>query len=284
MGSQQAKALPTQRIGPEAFQESAETALWWLTNAGFLVNARGTLLMVDPAISMSKESPGLHETGHTLLIPLPIEASEVPRLDAVLYTHSDYDHLALRTAQLLLERTTARFIGPPTVAGALARAGFPDARLLVSRPRLSFRVGQIEVTATPADHPWQLQDPERFGPAFAPEDCVGYLLETPDGAIWHPGDTRLMPQHLRLRGVDILLLDVSRNEYHLGVRGAAELANTLPAPTIIPHHYGSFDDPDHTAYNGDPAEVAAMVRDGERRFRVLAPGETFVVAEEADER
>ena len=284
MTDHQAKALPTQRIGPEAFEASPETALWWLTNAGFLLNARGTLIMVDPAISLSEEAPDLHETGHRLLVPLPIEATDVPRLEAVLYTHADYDHLALRTARILLERTSARFVGPPLVAGALARAGFPHARLLVSRPRLSFRIGQVEVTATPAEHPWQLRDPERFGPAFEPEDCVGYLLQTPDGNIWHTGDTRLMPQHLHLRGVDVLLLDVSRNDYHLGVRGAAVLANTLPAPTIIPHHYGTYDDPGHPAYNGDPAEVAAMVPDAARRFKVLAPGERFVVGGEEAKR
>jgi len=37
----------------------------------------------------------------------------------------------------------------------------------------------------------------------------GYLLETPDGAIWHTGDTRLMREHLTMRGVNTLLLDVT---------------------------------------------------------------------------
>ena len=35
MSDHQVKALPTQRIGPEAFEASPETALWWLSNAGF---------------------------------------------------------------------------------------------------------------------------------------------------------------------------------------------------------------------------------------------------------
>jgi len=108
MGQKQATAPPTQPLGPEAFTASEVTALWWLTNAGFLINARGTLIMVDPAISMSEESPELHETGHRLLVPLPLQAADVPRLDAVLYTHSDYDHMALWTARVLLEHTSAR--------------------------------------------------------------------------------------------------------------------------------------------------------------------------------
>jgi len=102
-------------------------------------------------------------------------------------------------------------------------------------------------------------------------------MKTPDGTIWHPGDTRLTDEHVQMQGVDVLLLDVSPNEYHLGVGNAARLANLLDVPCIIPHHYGTYDAPDQTAYNGDPAEVEARISDAERRLRVLAPGERFEV-------
>lgn len=273
----QARALPTRQLGPHVFAPTSDTVLWWLTNAGFLINARGTLVMVDPAISMSEASPEQHESGHRLLVPLPLEAHQVPRLDAVLYTHSDYDHMALRTAAALLERTSAQFIGPPPVVSELDRAGFPKPRLQVSETRTSFSIGHVAVTPTPADHPWQLKDPERFGPAFAPGDCLGYLLHTPDGTVWHTGDTRLMPEHLELEGAEVLLLDVSRNEYHLGLAGAVALANALPARHIIPYHYGSYDEPDHPAYNGDPAGLRKQITEAERRFRVIAPGEPFLL-------
>ena len=49
------------------------------------------------------------------------------------------------------------------------------------------------------------------------------------------------------------------------------------SPHVIPHHYGCYDAPDFAAVNGDPAEVAALMRDGERRMRVVAPGECVVV-------
>jgi L-ascorbate metabolism protein UlaG (beta-lactamase superfamily) len=263
-------------MGPDAFAQSDETALWWLTNAGFLINAHGTLVMVDPAISLAADGSGLSETGHRLLLPLPIEAGEVPRVDAVLYTHADYDHYASATARELM-RTGALFLGPPPVADALRKLGAEHVH--VARAGETVEVDRVRITVTPADHPWQARDPAKFGPPWQPEDCCGYLVATPDGAIWHPGDTRLMPEHLRFRDVDVLLLDVSRNAYHLGVESAARLANALDRALIIPHHYGSYDHPDpspYNPYNGDPAEVAARVRDGGRRFQVLAPGEKFV--------
>lgn len=272
----QVSAGPTRHIGPEAFGRTEGTALWWLTNAGFLINARGTALMIDPAIAMDPGQPGTSELGMRLLVSLPVEASAVPRLDAVLYTHADEDHCASGTARELV-RSGAVFVGPPPVAERLPGLGVPEDRIQVARWGEGFRVGAVEVIPTPADHPWQLRDPEKLGPPWKPGDCCGYLMKTPEGTIWHPGDTRLTDEHVQMRDVDVLLLDVSPNEYHLGVENAAWLANILDVPCIIPHHYGTYDAPEHAAYNGDPAEVEAKISDAEDRFRVLAPGERFEV-------
>ena len=44
----QARAPRTQVFGEEAFEASDGTILRWLGMAGFLINSRGTTLMVDP--------------------------------------------------------------------------------------------------------------------------------------------------------------------------------------------------------------------------------------------
>lgn len=46
----QAKAPPTQPFGKEAFASSNATTIRWLGMAGFLINSRGTAMMVDPLL------------------------------------------------------------------------------------------------------------------------------------------------------------------------------------------------------------------------------------------
>ena len=46
----QAKAPRTQPFDGSAFRSSDDTVLRWLGMAGFLINSRGTTLMVDPLL------------------------------------------------------------------------------------------------------------------------------------------------------------------------------------------------------------------------------------------
>jgi L-ascorbate metabolism protein UlaG (beta-lactamase superfamily)/predicted enzyme related to lactoylglutathione lyase len=270
----QVSAPPSVPIAPSFFAPSAETTLTWLGASGFALNARGTLLLLDPVITMHPDRPGAGETGHPLLVALPIEASQVPRLDVVCYSHADGDHFGRRTARELA-RTGARFVGPPPVARELTALGIPDDRQRVARIGQGFRVGAVDITPIRADHPWQLLNSARREPPFGPDDCCGYLLRTPDGTIFFPGDTRLVWDHYQLEDVDVLLLDVSNCPYHLGVENAARLANKLGAPHLIAYHYGTYDAPNSVPQNGDPADVAVRIEDAARRFHVFAPGALF---------
>lgn len=84
----QAKAPETQPFGTEAFEESDKTTIRWLGMAGFLINSRGTTIMIDPLLK-GFDMP--------IMIDFPIATEDVPRLSAVLVTHSDNDHYSIPT-------------------------------------------------------------------------------------------------------------------------------------------------------------------------------------------
>jgi L-ascorbate metabolism protein UlaG (beta-lactamase superfamily) len=269
---QNAVAPATQPLESESFAKTNDTFICWLSGAGFLINSRGTVVMIDPVISMEKGSTDTVELGLRLRMPLPIEAKNVPRLDAVIYTHGDSDHVGKYTPPALAEKN-AVFYGTLPVVKKLETLGVPVAQTKTLCLGETFKIGQIEITTTPADHPWQENNPEKYGEPWGPEDCCGFLINTPDGTIWCTGDTRLLPEHLQMTGIDVLLLDVSRDPYHLGPE-AATVANNLSNAHLIPYHYGTYDT-NIPALNGNPMEVAPSISQWERRLHVLAPGEKF---------
>ena len=112
---------------------------------------------------------------------------------------------------------------------------------------------------------------------FQPEDCCGFWIDTPDGTIWAPGDSRLIPDHhLRMPTADAMLFDFSDSEWHFGLDGAIEMANAYPQTPLLLYHWGCVDAPDFPPFNADPDSLPDRVENPER-IQVLAPGEPFVL-------
>ena len=232
------KELATQIISPSFFEPREDTIFAWLGMAGVLINARGTILLVDPLISLAnRDDPTLCESGYRLKIPLPIEAKDIPRADAVLYTHADSDHFGSMTAQVFAGQLQCLFVAPSPVLRYLTEVGVTQGRMETARDFESIRVGDVEIFVTPALHDWQEVDP------WKREDCCGSLIRTLDGTIWHPGDTRLIDPLLEIGGVDVLFFDVAAVDAHLGPAGSARLAASSGARVMVAYHYGTFDLP-----------------------------------------
>jgi L-ascorbate metabolism protein UlaG (beta-lactamase superfamily) len=275
------------KMSSEDFGAIGETRLYWLGQAGFVLNTRGVVLLLDPLLITRPGTPDTGETGMELLGSWPIDAAEIPRADAVLYTHTDDDHLGPETAKFLMKLDPI-FIGTMYCKEKLTELGASPVRCLSGVPQAgasrrgkngnSFDMGSAKIELLPADHPWQLSDPEKYGRIFGPEDCCGYKITTQDGIFVFPGDTRLMKHHLDLRNITVLALDVSADPYHLGIQGATVLANYLKDVLLVPYHYGTFRS-SNSAHAGDPELVLGGIRDGVRRGRILAPGEALILRE-----
>lgn len=266
-------AAPSVPVGKEAFEKIDATKVYWLGAATFLINARGTILLFDPVMEYKPGSDTIAEIDNApLKIKYPIMSTDVPRCDAIFYSHSDDDHLARGTAKTL-EKLRPMYYGPAPCFEKLARTGI-DLDLVVScRSEDVYEFPNCTVTAFPADHPWQLQDPFNKGKIFRADDAVGYIINTPDLSFYFPGDTRLMEKHLYMPKVDLLAADVSLCTYHINPLGSAMLANIQKDALLIPYHYGTFDEPDIPAHCGDPIDVMEMTENGAERMHIQAPGD-----------
>ena len=111
----QARAPETQPFGVEAFEASDGTVLRWLSMAGFLTNSGGITVMIDPLLG-GFDMP--------VMIEFPIVADDVPKLDAVLGTHSDNDHYSVPTCGDLA-RVTGEYHSTQYVASLMKEQGLP---------------------------------------------------------------------------------------------------------------------------------------------------------------
>lgn len=173
--------------------------------------------------------PVLEDFDLPLLIDLPIKTTDVPYLEAILITHSDNDHYSLPTIKKLASKT-ASFHGPNYVAELMAN------QLAVAATGHAiydeFMIDNLKVTLTKAYHLWQ-NETDKFDRMFKIEDYCGFWIETPDGTLWIPGDSRLLPEQLEMPQPDAILFDFNDNAWHIGFENAVKLANTYPHADLI---------------------------------------------------
>ena len=262
----QAKAPKTQPFGAEAFGASDHTTIRWLGAAGFLINSRGTTLMIDPLLE-GYDMP--------IMIDMPIMPKAVPQLDAVLITHGDTDHYSKATCSDLKPVCHA-YHSTTYVGTVMQNDGLPSVGHDIGD---IFRVGQVQVKLTPTDHDWQNSFPQQPDTHhFEKKDSCGFWIETADGTMWATGDSLPMRQLVQLPQMDAILLDYSEDaQFHLGLQGTVDLVNAYPNTPVLLGHWGTVDSPDFTPFNGDPKHLTDRVINP-ARIKVLAPGESFRLA------
>lgn len=266
----QATPSTVQPFGEEAFNIQNETVIRWLGNAGFFINSRGTCIMIDPMLK-GFDMP--------VLFQAPITPEQVPYLDAVLITHCDNDHYSIPSCAGL-SSACFQYHSTHYVDTLMRQQGLPSFGHDIGD---EFRIGSVSVKLTPANHLWQNEMEEfRRLREYKMEDYCGFLINTPDGLIWAPGDSRFLPEFLELPSPDVIFFDFSDDSWHIGLEGAIKIANTYPEANLILSHWGTVDAPDMKPFNADPQSLEGRIINPER-IHILNPGEPFILKKDYKE-
>lgn len=260
----QAVAPSTIQILEPAFDMQNHTSIYWLGNGGIMINSRGTIIMIDPLLK-GFDLP--------LLVDVPIKLDNIPLIDGLLITHYDNDHYSKDTCIGVVD-VCKSYHAPKFVANAMKEE--ININSIGHNINDSFLVKDVSVTLTKAWHNWQNHSSKYQYRNWEMEDYCGYLLDTKDGSIWLPGDSRLLDEHLLMEEPKVILLDFSDNDWHITLNGAITLANNYPNSDLICIHWGTVDAPTMTAFNANPLDLFDKVINPSR-IKILAVGQEYMV-------
>ncbi|MGZ8694600.1 MAG: MBL fold metallo-hydrolase [Gaiellaceae bacterium] len=199
----------------------------WVGHSTVLLELDGVRLITDPVL----------RSRMTVLrrVAAPADVPGLGSLDAALVSHLHYDHLDLRSLDILGRELPV--FAPAGGARLLRKRGFEVMELAAGD---TARLGAVEITATDAVHkgrraPWARDD--------AP--AVGYVLSG-TRRVYFAGDTDLFDGMETLApDLDVALLPVAGwgarvPAGHLDPPRAAEAARRLHPRIAVPIHWGTY--------------------------------------------
>ncbi|MBI3006494.1 MAG: MBL fold metallo-hydrolase [Ignavibacteriales bacterium] len=244
-----------------------------INHATVLIKLFGVNILTDPVYSLTLGYyiPRLRKPG--------IPFGELPRIDVILISHADYDHLNMRTLRRLRLKNQSTTVFPRGLSKYGRRTGFRNVVELETWEEAE--TNTVRITCVPAKH-FNKRLPWDRGKTLA----SGYVVEQNNSTVYFAGDTGYGDHFGAIAerfAVDIAVLPVGAykprewfKEVHLNPETSIQAFVDLRAKTMIPIHWGTFkisDEPLH--------EPPLLLRnEAERRgigdkVRVLRNGETF---------
>lgn len=216
-----------------------------LGQAGFLVEAAGRRLVIDPYLSDSvaeQFGPALERQ-----IPIVVSPGELVDVQWILLTHAHLDHTDPATLRPLAAASPqAKFIAPYESRTVLANIGLGHREIYAPPTEWLELAPGLAIRAVPAAHTELERD--------AAGECryVGYLLRAGAVVVYHAGDTIPHPEifaNLADECIDWAFLPVNERNFYrdrdgivgnMSVREAFQMAADLGVRTLVPIHWDLF--------------------------------------------
>ena len=256
---------------------AAPRVLTWFGHSTFLLRLGGVTVMTDPVLF---DHVGTGPFRLRRLAPALPDPALIERVDAVVVSHADFDHLDMPSLGWLADRfPNAVLYVPEGTARLVGR--LPFARIVELPWYGSDRLGGVAITAVPAIHGVRR-------PPFGIDSMhwAGYVIEGAGRRVYFSGDTGagtvFADIRRKLGRVDLAIVPAGawaprdfQAPYHVDPEEAIAIAETLGARRAIAMHWGTF------ALSPDPPEDqrARFLAAGTRQTRadVMRIGETIPI-------
>ncbi len=189
-----------------------DVELKWLGHSGFLIKNSKTIY-IDP-YNIKEDSE---------------------KADAILITHSHYDHCSFADLQKIVKEGTKVFL----TADCQSKVTRFDTlvEIIIIEQGREFDLGSIKISCVPAYN---------TDKSFHPKDegWIGYVVKIGNIIIYHSGDTDFIPEMQKLTGFNqpgnqfVALLPVG-GRFTMTADEAIEAAKIIKPSLAIPMHWGS---------------------------------------------
>jgi L-ascorbate metabolism protein UlaG (beta-lactamase superfamily) len=237
----------------------------WLGHSCTAISLDGLLVVTDPV---------LRQRVMHLRRQNAVEPATLAEADAIVISHTHYDHLDLPSLDQL--NLDARIVVPAGAGKLLRRRGFRD--VCEVTPGDEVELGPLRIRATHAEHgePWR--------PGAGRTQPLGFVIAG-SRTVYFAGDTDVFDGMRNLGRIDVALLPVAGwgprvPAGHLDPQRAAGALDLIQPRVAIPIHWGTYS-PWEPPSGTDPApttfaEIAATIAPAVDVV-VLAPGQSYAL-------
>lgn len=234
---------PTVALDPAELSHPPESGwrITWLGHSSFLIQGAGKSILADPIFSPYCSPLPLPAMRRK--VPPPCEIHELPSVDAVLLTHSHYDHMDLPTLRELGHSTP--LFTPRGHSATLAGKGFQNVTEVGWWDDVELAPG-IRITAVPAQH-FTARTPFDRDRAH----WCGWVIEGAGRRLWHAGDSGYCPAFAeigkRFQGIDFAMIPIGAYQprsimkpMHMNPEEAVMAFRDAGCKEAVAMHWGTF--------------------------------------------
>ncbi len=219
-----------------------DDSITWFGHSTFLLRTGGKAILTDPVLAKHIGRPPIKVAR---LIPARPDWRSIQKLDAIIISHADYDHLSLTSLRMLHQHHpnltlivpvgTARYLPP-----------LPGAKIREVHWHETVKLGAVQLSFVPAIHGTR-RPPYRLNSAL----WGGYILASKGKKLYFSGDIAEGKTYKktakRYGPVDLAIVPIGGHDpqwfnraYHATPAKSLAIAKTMGARKAIAMHWGTF--------------------------------------------